>query len=143
MPGDFGIALGQLLELFMASYVRLHEGQLIGWHPLFDNLPAQAALQDVIGPPRHFPSILEAMKELLRKTAAFHPIQGGHLVEESGSLLFKNRVIVRHGCIVYYSTQLRKQKKRKIQAVFIFGYFFVLHPVGRLTVNRSWGVYGE
>jgi len=40
----------------------------------------------------------------------------------------KNRVIVRHGYIVYYSTQLRKQKRRKIQEVVIFGYYFVLHP---------------
>jgi hypothetical protein len=29
---------------------------------------------------------------------------------------------------VYYSTQLRKQKRRKIQEVVIFGYYFVLHP---------------
>jgi hypothetical protein len=106
--GDFGIALGQLLELLMASYVRLHDGQPIGGHALFDNLPAKAALQDVIGPPSHLPSLLEAMKKLFRKAAAFHPIQGGHLVQESGSLLLESGVIVRHGYIVYSSTQLCK-----------------------------------
>jgi len=47
----------------------------------------------------------------------------------------KNRVIVRHGYIVYYSTQLRKQKRRKIQEVVIFGYYFVLHPTGDAVVG--------
>jgi len=75
------------LKLFMVSDVRLHGGHPVGGHALFDNLPAPAALQDIIRPPSHLPSILEAVQELFGKAAAFHPIQGGHLVQKSGASL--------------------------------------------------------
>ena len=81
----------------------------VGWSLVLD--AAQAALQDVIGPPSHLPPLLEAVKELFGETSAFHPVQGSHLVEESGSLLLESGVIFRHGYIMYYSTQLCKQKK--------------------------------
>jgi hypothetical protein len=72
----------------MAADVRLDGGQPIGRHALFKDLAAQAALQDVIRPPRHGSSILLAVEKLLGQAAALHAIQSGHLIQQNGSLLF-------------------------------------------------------
>jgi len=72
----------------MVSDVGLYDGQPIGWHALLKDLPAQPALQDVVRPPSHLPSVFAAVEELFRQAASLHAVQSGHLIQDNGALLF-------------------------------------------------------
>lgn len=72
----------------MALDVRLDDGKTSPGDALFDNLAAQAPLQDIIRPPQDREAVFVALEELLRQAASLHAIQGGHLVQQSGALLF-------------------------------------------------------